>query len=193
MLSSGDRKKGWNFLFAVPVIFFFFLLFVFYLRLDKGPGIIFSPSVLIGHPVSAFTLPALEGLVDREGRPVPGFSSADLKRGEVRLVNIWASWCPPCRKEHPLLQKLSDEGVVIYGLNYKDSSANALTFLKNFGSPFEKVGVDERGTTIIDWGVFGLPETFLVRGDGVVIYKHTGALLPGTVTHILKKVRNVLP
>ena len=127
------------------------------------------PSALIGRAVPEFELPALPG---RE----PGLSSEALK-GEVSLVNVFASWCISCRYEHPILMRLKDEGVVtIHGLNYKDTPQAALAWLERFGDPYAGVGDDRNGRVGIDWGVYGVPETFLVDAEGKVVCKQIGPI-----------------
>lgn len=134
------------------------------------------PSVLIGKPVPEFTLPPLEGLV-RDGKPVPGFSNADLARGKVSVVNVWASWCIPCHKEHPYIVSLGERsGAPLFGLNQKDETAAARRFLGRYGNPFAAVGVDRNGAVSIDWGVYGVPETFIVNGKGHIVHKHVGPI-----------------
>ncbi len=129
----------------------------------------------------AFDLPPLEGL-RRAGGPVPGFASADLEDGNVTVVNVWASWCVPCREEHPVLEELAkDDRFRLYGMNYKDKTENARRFLGTHGNPFDAVGVDANGRTGIDWGVYGVPETFVVNGKGRITYKHVGPLTPESV------------
>ena len=131
------------------------------------------PSPLVGGEVPAFSLEGLK----RGG----GFSDADLREG-VALVNVWASWCLPCRAEHPILEKLSCVGgLELYGLNFKDTRENAEAFLRELGNPFTRVGFDENGFTGLDWGVYGVPETF-VTGNDRVVYKHVGPLSRETVT-----------
>lgn len=130
------------------------------------------PSALIGRTPPDFSLPPLAG-VDR-----PGLSAADLRGplpGPV-LVNFWASWCVPCVAEHPQLTRLSREGVPVLGINYKDKPADALAFLARRGNPFTRLGVDEPGRVAIDWGVYGVPETFLLGPDGTIRYKFIGPL-----------------
>lgn len=126
------------------------------------------PSVMIDRPTPTFTLPAIEG-------GGIGFSSNDLKN-QVALVNVWASWCPPCREEHPLLMRLAKDGVPIYGINYKDKPVDALRFLSDLGNPFRKIGADQTGRVSIDWGVYGYPETFVVDATGRIRYRHVGPL-----------------
>ena len=139
------------------------------------------PSALIGKRVPAMTLPALDGLTDGT-RLVPGFDSADLAKGEVSVVNFWASWCAPCVQEHPLLVALKQRsGVPIYGVNYKDQAAAARRFLGRYGNPFAAVGTDANGRAAIEWGVYGMPETFIVNGKGEIVYKHVGPISPETL------------
>jgi cytochrome c biogenesis protein CcmG/thiol:disulfide interchange protein DsbE len=131
---------------------------------------------LIGKPVPEFTLAPLEGLL-RDGKPVAGLASADLKGDKVTVVNVWASWCTPCRAEHPLLIALAkDPRVRLVGINYKDSTENTRRFLGALGNPFAAVGVDQSGRSAIDWGVYGVPETFVVSRDGIIRHKHVGPL-----------------
>lgn len=125
------------------------------------------PSTLIGRLAPDFALPPIEGRND-------GLSSEDL-RGEVTIVNVWASWCVPCRLEMPMLVKLAETGTVpIYGINYKDEPAEALKFLAELGDPYNRIGADRNGRASIEWGVYGLPETFVIDGDGQITYKHVG-------------------
>ncbi|WP_339849065.1 DsbE family thiol:disulfide interchange protein [uncultured Nisaea sp.] len=126
------------------------------------------PSTLIGRSVPDFALPPIEG---RDN----GLSSEDL-RGQVSIVNVWASWCVPCRVEMPLLVELAQTGTVpIHGINYKDAPDAALGFLAELGAPYTRTGADRNGRVSIDWGVYGLPETFVIDGEGRIAYKHVGA------------------
>lgn len=143
------------------------------------------PSALIGKPAPALTLPPLEGLV-RRGEPVPGLAPGDLTAGAVSVVNVFASWCAPCRAEHPLLMDLASGGTQIIGINHKDDAENARRFLGQLGNPYAKVGTDRNGRAAIEWGVYGVPETFVVSGNGVIIFKHVGPLTPGVVNGPLK-------
>ena len=115
-------------------------------------------------------------------QPIDGFSSANLAKGEVSVVNFWASWCAPCVQEHPLLVALKERtGVKLYGVNYKDQAATARRFLGRYGNPFVAVGVDANGRAAIDWGVTGMPETFIVNGKGEIVYKHIGPISAETL------------
>ncbi len=127
------------------------------------------PSVLIGKPAPEFELP---GLGER-----PGLATANLHEPGVKLVNVWASWCVPCRAEHPQIVKLVSEGVTIHGLNYKDEPENAEAFLAKLGDPFTRIGIDANGRTGIDFGVYGVPETFVINAWGLITYKHIGPIL----------------
>jgi len=163
----------------LPVVVFAGLAVLFVIGLgQEDPSRV--PSVLIGKPAPEFDLPPLEGLT-RQGAPVPGFATSDLQgadlQGNVTLVNIWASWCGPCRDEHPHLMALSEvDGVRLVGINYKDEPANARRFLGALGLPYEAVGVDPEGRTFVDWGAYGVPETFIVDGDGIIRHKYIGPI-----------------
>ena len=109
-----------------------------------------------------------------QGRPVP--QDADLRRGEVTLVNYWASWCAPCRAEHPHLTDLAEEGLTIVGINYKDDPAKAQAFLTELGDPYASIGADPNGRTALDWGLYGVPETFVLAGDGTVVLRFAGPI-----------------
>ena len=134
------------------------------------------PSPLIGKPIPPFNLPALEG------SNLSGFDDSTLRRGSVTLVNVFASWCAPCRDEHPVLIELSKHdiitksGVRLAGLAYKDEPSQSLRFLRELGNPYQLIGVDRSGRVGIDWGVYGVPETFVLRGDGTIAYKHIGPI-----------------
>ncbi len=123
----------------------------------------------IGNPAPEFELPPL-----RAGEP--GLSTADLKAPGVKLVNIWASWCVPCRVEHPKLAKLAAMGLPVHGINYKDRAAAAEKFLAELGDPFTLIGADRKGCVGIEWGVYGVPETFVIDGQGRIVYKQIGPI-----------------
>jgi cytochrome c biogenesis protein CcmG/thiol:disulfide interchange protein DsbE len=167
-------RLGWVFL---PLAAFVGLAVLFAFSLRSGdPSKL--PSALLGKPVPAFDLPPLEGLMDG-GRPVPGFSNATLGKGAPTVVNFWASWCVPCVQEHPLLLELARRtGVPVYGINYKDQTESARRFLGRYGNPYEAVGVDSSGRVAIEWGVYGMPETFVVDGEGRIVFKQVGPITP---------------
>ena len=144
------------------------LVAIFAVSLDRNPD--YLQSVLIDRPAPQFALEPVPGL-ER-----PGFATADLS-GEVTVVNVFASWCVPCRDEHPLLEALKAEtGVRLFGINQKDAPDNARAFLAELGNPYDAVGADANGRVSIEWGVYGVPETFVVDAEGVVTYKHVGPI-----------------
>ena len=143
------------------------------------------PSALIGRPAPQTALPALDGLVVN-GVPVPGLDPNAFK-GKVSLVNVWASWCVPCHDEAPLLTQLGqDKRLQLVGINYKDAPDNARRFLGRYGNPFGIVGVDGNGRAAIEWGVYGVPETFIVGRDGTILYKLVGPVTPENIDTVLK-------
>ena len=179
---TSPRSRRW--LVALPLIGFAVLAALFLLRLYGGdPSKI--PSALIGRPAPQTTLPALQGLV-RDGAQVPGLDPADFK-GKVSVVNVWASWCVPCHDEAPLLTELGkDKRLQLVGINYKDSPENARRFLGRYGNPFGIVGVDGNGRASIEWGVYGVPETFVVGREGTIVYKLVGPVTPANFDRVLK-------
>ena len=167
------RRRSWVML--APLGVFALLAILFFVRLETGGDPTRLGSVLIGSPAPEFSLPPLEG-VSVAGAPLPGFATADLK-GRVSVVNVWASWCVPCRQEHPFITEISrDPRIRVVGINYKDQPDNARAFLRQLGNPYAAIGVDERGRTAIDWGVYGVPETFVVDAEGVIRHKIVGPL-----------------
>ena len=111
------------------------------------------------------------------------FAASDLAQGKPTIVNIFASWCVPCLEEHPMLMALAEEpGMRIYGINYKDDPASARRFLGRYGNPYDRVGTDSSGRTAIDFGVYGVPETFVISGDGTIAYRHVGPLTEEAIT-----------
>ncbi|MFH1517367.1 MAG: DsbE family thiol:disulfide interchange protein [Pseudomonadota bacterium] len=157
----------------VPLVLFIALAGVFLYQLGSGKNASEIPSVLIGSKAPSLSLPPLEGLV-ANGAPVPPLTDAAIA-GQLALVNVWASWCVPCRQEHPILLELSrDPRIVLVGINYKDKNENALRFLDELGNPFAAVGIDPAGKSAIDWGVYGIPETYLVAPDGTILFKQIG-------------------
>ena len=166
------RPRRW--IVFVPLAIFLALAGLFLFRLGAGdPATI--PSALIGRPAPDTDLPAIPGLV-RDGKPVPGLTGADFK-GQVTVLNVWGSWCLPCREEAPLLMRMAaDKRFRLVGLNYKDQADNALRFLQRFGNPFAAIGADASGRAAIEWGVYGVPETFVIGRDGMIAYKLVGPI-----------------
>jgi cytochrome c biogenesis protein CcmG, thiol:disulfide interchange protein DsbE len=153
----------------IPVILFLVFGVTIWLGLFRNPTLI--PSVLIGKPVPEFSLPPISKL------NMPGLNSSDLKKGKVTLVNIWASWCIPCRTEQPVLLELAKRtDLQLVGINNKDDPENARNFLGAMGNPFVAIGADPAGRTTIDFGTYGVPESFLVDGSGVIRYKIIGGI-----------------
>jgi cytochrome c biogenesis protein CcmG/thiol:disulfide interchange protein DsbE len=168
----------------IPLVVFLGLAVLFLIRLGAG-DISRIPSVLIGHPAPATVLPGVDGL-ERNGKPVPGLE-ADSFKGAVAVLNVWASWCVPCRDEAPLLLALArDPRVRILGINYKDSAENARRFLARYGNPYVANGADLNGRASIEWGVYGVPETFVVGRDGRIAYKLIGPIEPNNLEKVLK-------
>jgi cytochrome c biogenesis protein CcmG/thiol:disulfide interchange protein DsbE len=166
--------RGRRILVLVPLALFLALTALFLVRLFSGdPSRI--PSALIGRPAPTVDLPAVPGL-ERDGKPIPGISAADF-RGNVTVVNVWASWCIPCHDEAPFLLELAgDTRIRLVGINYKDQPDNARRFLNRYGNPFAASGADQNGRAAIEWGVYGVPETFLIGRDGRIAHKLVGPL-----------------
>jgi cytochrome c biogenesis protein CcmG/thiol:disulfide interchange protein DsbE len=160
---------------ALPLLIFASLAGLFWYALHGGdPSRL--PSALVGKEVPDFTLPPVDGLLEKEA-PVSGFTASDLKTGTPTIVNVFASWCVPCHEEHPVLMELAKQpGIRLYGINYKDDPASARRFLGRFGNPFAHVGADSNGRVAIDFGVYGVPETYVIGGDGKIAYRHVGPL-----------------
>jgi cytochrome c biogenesis protein CcmG, thiol:disulfide interchange protein DsbE len=179
---TATRSRRW--LVMLPLIGFGILAALFLVRLYGGdPSKI--PSALIGRPAPQTSLPALDGLL-RDGAAVPGLDPTVFK-GKVSVVNVWASWCVPCHDEAPLLTELGkDKRLQLVGINYKDVADNARRFLGRYGNPFSVVGVDGNGRASIDWGVYGVPETFIVGRDGTIVYKLVGPITPDNIDRVLK-------
>ena len=187
MSEQPPPRRMWG--VALPVILFAALAFLFWRGLSGNPGEI--PSVLIGKPVPEVSLPAIEGL------GVPAFDTASLKAGGVTVINVWASWCGPCRIEHPLLEELSKRtDIRLVGINYKDDPENARRFLGTLGQPYAAIVSDENGRAAVDWGVYGVPETFIVDGQGMIRYKWIGPLtaeaLKGKLSEEIEKANTPL-
>ena len=171
-------------LYLLPVLVFIGVGIGLALGLTRDPGVL--PSALLDKSVPAFELPPLEG------RAGAGLSSQDLQAGAPALVNVFASWCVPCRAEHPLLMVLAERGVTIYGINYKDPPEQASAWLAELGDPFAKIGADRDGRVGIEWGVYGVPETYVVDQAGTIRYKQIGPLTPEVVhSKILPLIREL--
>lgn len=177
--TASPRRRG---MLLAPALIFAAIVMMFAFALQKGdPSKL--PSALIGKPAPTLELPPLDGLTGADGQPASALTRQALVSGKVSVVNFWASWCGPCVEEHPLLVDLSaTSDVKLYGINYKDQAANARRFLGRYGNPFTAVGVDASGRTAIEWGVYGMPETFVIDGQGVIVYKHVGPLTPKSLT-----------
>ena len=171
-------------LMALPLVLFAALAALFWFRLgDRDPSRI--PSALIGHPAPATVLPPVDGLVNN-GAAVPGLDPAAFK-GKVSVVNVFASWCVPCHDEAPLLTAMArDTRFQVVGINYKDAPDNARRFLGRYGNPFSIVGADGNGRAGIEWGVYGVPESFIVGRDGKIAYKLVGPVTPENIETVLK-------
>jgi cytochrome c biogenesis protein CcmG/thiol:disulfide interchange protein DsbE len=167
---------------ALPLLIFIGLAGLFWYALHTGdPSRL--PSALIGKPVPEFTLSPIDGLKAEDGTPMQGFSTADLATGKPTIVNVFASWCVPCLEEHPMLMALAKEDDVrLYAINYKDDPDSARRFLGRYGNPFARAGVDASGRVAIDFGVYGVPETYVVSGDGKIAYRHVGPLTEKAIT-----------
>jgi cytochrome c biogenesis protein CcmG, thiol:disulfide interchange protein DsbE len=168
----------------VPLAIFLGLIVLFLFRLYAGdPSRI--PSALIGRPAPQTALPGVAGL-QRDGMPVPGLDPAEFQ-GSVTVVNVWASWCVPCHDEAPLLMQLAqDSRLRLVGINYKDDPDNARRFLGRYGNPFAAAGADENGRAGIEWGVYGVPETFVIGRDARIVYKLVGPITPDNFDSVLK-------
>jgi cytochrome c biogenesis protein CcmG, thiol:disulfide interchange protein DsbE len=189
--ASDDKAKASNpkilrrrLAVLIPLAVFLGLAVLFMIRLGAGdPSSI--PSALIGHAAPQTNLPALAGLT-RDGAPVPGLDPAAFK-GAVSILNVWASWCVPCHDEAPLLVQLArDKRIRVVGINYKDQAENARRFLGRYGDPFAANGADESGRAAIEWGVYGVPETFVVGRDAHIAYKLIGPITPDNLDAVLK-------
>lgn len=172
------------FKYLLPVVLFFVLVGFLFVGLYKDPSEV--PSPLIGKPTPQFSLPRLKG--------TQIFTEKEFL-GQVSLLNVWATWCPACHQEHPILNKLADRNVApIYGLNYKDVASKANQYLANYGNPYTANAVDETGRIGIEWGVYGAPETFLIDKKGIIRYKHIGPLtyedVENKILPMIQKLQN---
>jgi cytochrome c biogenesis protein CcmG/thiol:disulfide interchange protein DsbE len=182
-LTTYAPRRGSRWLLFVPVVAFAGLAALFFLRLYAGDASLL-PSAMIGRPVPHFDLPSLAGM------PTPGLSDGDLRQGRVSLVNVFASWCVPCHAEHPVLMEIArspelKDRLSLVGLAYKDDPENTRRFLGQGGNPFARIGVDASGRTGIDFGVYGVPETYVVKPDGTIAYRFVGPLSEESFRQIL--------
>ena len=165
--------------YLVPLIIFVVFSVMLGIGLNLKPKEI--PSALIGKKIHNFSFPPIKGKNN-------SFSSSDLRIGKPLLVNVFASWCGPCRHEHPLLMELANKkNIIIYGINHKDNPINAIKWLSAYGDPYKLIGADLSGRESINWGVYGVPETFVIDEEGCVQYKHISPL----TKHVLEK--EILP
>ncbi len=183
---SAAQKRGFPLWVLIPVLGVAALLGVFAYQVATQKDMIDAgrdpgqqmPSALLGKPAPQF---ALQPLYEGE----PGFSTEDLTGDGVKLVNVWASWCVPCRAEHPVLEALAAQGVTIHGINYKDQGADARNFLNELGNPYALIGADTTGRTIIEWGSFGVPETFIIDANGMIRYRHIGPISERDIERVI--------
>ena len=162
-------------LMILPPLVFFALAGLFLFSMKSG-GQTENKAALIGKAAPKLNENALEGY--------PLLKNEMIGQGEVVLINFWASWCPPCRAEHHTLKELSDRGIRLYGVNFKDRPENAVRFLEDDGNPFAAITADREGRTGIDWGVAGLPETFILNGQGEILFRFAGPLIEGNYENI---------
>jgi cytochrome c biogenesis protein CcmG/thiol:disulfide interchange protein DsbE len=190
--AAGPSKARRILIAALPLLIFGALTGIFLMQLTSGKDNSIIPSALIGKPAPTLALAPLEGAV-RAGQPVPALDTSAIK-GKLTLVNVWASWCVPCRQEHPIILGLAqDPRINVVGINYKDKNDAALTFLGELGNPFRAIGIDPKGTAAIDWGVYGIPESFLVGPDGTILYKQVGPFTDDAVKNrLLPKIEEAL-
>ena len=166
---------------APPAIFLSFVLLAAVGMFREDPNSL--PSAREGQTAPPVVLSEMAGK--------QSFGDASLRDGKVKLVNFWASWCAPCRVEHPNLEGLAAEGIPIYGINYKDDPSKALAFLDELGDPYLALGADLSGRTALDWGVYGVPETYVIDGNGMIVLRFAGPItervLTGTLRPALEK------
>ncbi len=182
--SHAGKGGSRRILVLLPLALFLGLAALFFVRLGAGDASRI-PSALIGRDAPATDLPPVAGL-ERDGKPVPGLAAGDFK-GAVTVLNVWASWCVPCHDEAPLLMQLArDSRIRLVGVNYKDQADNARRFLGRYGNPFAASGADVSGRAAIEWGVYGVPETFIIGRDGKIAYKLVGPVTPDNIEQVVK-------
>lgn len=162
-------------LILLPPLVFAALALAFWVAMQKGDQPL--PSMMEGRQAAAVRVMPLG-----DGAPV---TDADLRKPGVKLLNFWASWCQPCRAEHPILDGLKAEGVAIYGINYKDKPEDALKFLSDMGNPYTQIGADS-GPMALDWGVYGVPETYVIDGNGIVVLRLAGPITSSNLESMLR-------
>lgn len=180
MTAEAQPRRAFKGSYVLPLIILAVMGALFVVALRSGdPSRL--PSALIGKPVPEFSLPPIDGVAET-GKASPGFSSIELANGQVTVVNVWASWCGPCIQEHPNLTKLkAQHNVRLIGINYKDQPEAARRFLTRLGNPFDAIGADVTGRVAIDWGVYGVPETYVVDGKGKIVHKIVGPISDQTI------------
>lgn len=174
---SDEPKKGISWLVWIPPVLFGALAGMFMWGMNNGDKSAL-PSTREGGLVPELHLSAFEG--------AEGFTRDDLISGEVKLLNFWASWCAPCRAEHPQIEQLAAEGVVINGINYKDDPAKARRFLTQLGNPYAKLMADTDGRTGLEWGLYGVPETFVIAADGTVVKRFAGPITESILESVIR-------
>lgn len=190
-MAEQAAPRRWSLLTLLPLLLFGGLVVLFLSGLFGNSGNRL-PSTLIGRTAPDVSLPALEGLM-RDGAEIKGFGRDDLTKGRVSLVNVFASWCAPCQLEHPFLMQLAkDNRLQLIGINQKDVPENARRFLGAKGNPYAAVGVDANGRASIEWGVYGVPESFIVRGDGSIAYKLVGPITPENIDRVKAEIEKAL-
>jgi len=174
--STSPRPLGRYLIAAIPLVLFLALALIFFKQLNSGNDPNKLPSVLINRDAPNFPTEPLSGL-KHNGAQLPAITKQMIS-GKVVLVNVWASWCVPCRAEHPILTRLAEvrKDLLMVGINYKDKNPNALRFLGGLGNPYAAVSIDPNGAASIDWGVYGIPETFILGKSGKIVYKHVGPI-----------------
>lgn len=182
---ASQPERYQQFRSMVPLLLFLVMVVILGIGLTMNPNLV--PSALIGKPIPQFQLPPVKG---RE----LGLSSADLV-GDVSMVNIFASWCTSCLVEHPIFMRMAANGTVpIYGINYKDDPDDAAGWLAKYGDPYTRIGADQDGRVGIDWGVYGVPETFVIDRQGMITYKHIGPVtekdLDEIILPLIRKLRD---
>jgi len=183
MEQSAKKSRPW--IAVLPLLLFLGLAGLFYSLLStEGRDTATIPSALLNEPAPRLIVPELKGL-EVNGVQVPGMDGNTFP-GKLSVVNVFASWCVPCRQEHPQIVRLGeDDRIQVVGINHKDSNRNALAFLEELGNPYDVVGVDRNGRASIEWGVYGVPETFLVDGNGVIFYKKVGPVSPEELNRVI--------